>query len=377
MTSSGTSRQHRPQAWACVLLLALGLACSRERPPPLTHEAYVWQRDWSPELSSALEKELPPELGALRVLARERSGPTRTPVDVAVDVDALARSGREVVAVMRVDGTAPLDGISLEEVAVHARAWKARGVRVRGVEVDHDCATPALTAYADWLERERTHLRDGALRLSITALPTWASSPDVKRLAAIPDDVVVQVHAVRAPSLFHPEEARRFVESWSSATGRPFRVALPTYRARLRDGTRLSAEPRDVSGFLATLRERPVPGVTGVLWFRLGHRGDVDAWSLPTLAAVVRGEPLAPRLTPRLVDAGGGTRDIVIENTGRVDADAPARLTLSGNLEVLDGVGGYAPHGASLVARTPPRLRAGERRVVGFVRGTEVTLAVP
>ncbi|HLL45983.1 MAG TPA: hypothetical protein VK399_04720, partial [Longimicrobiaceae bacterium] len=72
-----------------------------------------------------------------------------------------------------------------------------------------------------------------------------------------------------------------------------------------------------------------------------------------------------------------GTLDIVIENTGRVDAPAPARLNLSGNLEVLDGVGGYVPRGTSLVARTPPRLRAGERRVIGFVRGSEVAIAAP
>ena len=374
MTSPAHPRQRHTQAWACVLLLALSLGCSRGTPAPLTHEAYVWQRDWSPALSEALTH-APPEFGALRVLARERSGDRRTPVDVAVDVEALARSGREVVAVLRVDGTAPLDGISLQEVAAHARAWKARGVRVRGIEVDHDCATSALAGYADWLARERALVKD--LTLSITALPTWASSPDVERLASIPDDVVLQVHAVRAPTLFTPEEARDFVEAWARATDRAFRIALPTYRVRLRDGTRLSAEPRDVSRFLALLRERPVRGVTGVIWFRLGHRGDPDAWSPPTLEAVVRGEPLTPSLTPRLVDAGGGTRDIVIENTGRVDADAPSRLTLSGNLEVLDGVGGYAPHGASLVAHRPPHLRAGERRVVGFVRGTEVSLAVP
>ncbi|MFP2909066.1 DUF3142 domain-containing protein [Pyxidicoccus sp. 3LFB2] len=203
MTSSGPPRLRRPQAWVWGVLLVLGLACSRERPLPLTHEAYVWQRDWSPELSRALG-EVPAELGALRVLARERSGPSRTPVDVAVDVGALARSGREVVAVMRVDGTAPLDGISLQEVALHARAWKARGVRVRGIEVDHDCATAALAGYADWLKRERASIED--LQLSITALPTWASSPDMERLTSIPDDVVLQVHAVRAPTLFTPEE---------------------------------------------------------------------------------------------------------------------------------------------------------------------------
>jgi hypothetical protein len=373
--STVSSIQRRVGVCWGVLLLVWGVACTRQEPRPLVHEAYVWQRDWSPELSQALTQ-APRELGAFRVLARERSGPERSPVDVAVDVEALARGGREVVAVMRVEGTAPLEGVSLREVAVHARAWRARGVRVRGIELDHDCATAALAGYADWLERERAALGDD-LALSITALPTWSASPTLPRLASLPDSLVLQVHAVRAPTLFMAEEARGFVEAWARVTDRPFQVALPTYRVRLRDGTPLSAEPREVALFLAGLRERPVAGVAGIVWFRLGHRGDADAWSLPTLAAVVRGEALAPQFLPRLVDAGGGTLDIVIENTGRVDAEAPMRLTLSGNLEVLDGVAGYTARGTSLVARTPPRLRVGERRVIGFVRGSEVVLAAP
>ncbi|MDY7229596.1 DUF3142 domain-containing protein [Hyalangium rubrum] len=316
------------------------------------------------------------ELGALRVLARELTGPARTPVEVRVDTEALARSGREVVAVMRVDGTAPLEELSLLETAAMARAWRAQGVRVRGVEVDHDCATASLEAYAHWLEREKRALGDD-LTLSMTALPTWASSPAVTRLASVPTELVLQVHAVRAPSLFSPDEARGFIETWARATGRPFRVALPTYRVRLRTGQQLAAQPRHVAELLAGLRERPVPEVVGIVWFRLGHRGDPESWSLPTLAAVVRGEPLVPGLVPRLVEAGNGTLDIVLENPGPVDADAPAHLTLSGRLEVLDGVGGYAAQGDSLVARTPPHLRVGERRVIGFVRGTEVTLAGP
>ena len=270
-------------------LLVLGLACARPAPRPLPHEAYVWQREWSPELSQAVA-EAPPELGALRVLARERSGEARTPVDIAVDVEALARSGREVVAVLRVEGTALLDGMSLQEVVTHARAWRMRGVRVRGVEVDHDCATAALGAYADWLARERAGLGD--LALSITALPTWSGSPALARLTALTDDVVLQVHAVRAPTLFTAGQARGFVETWARASSHPFHVALPTYRVRLRDGTRLTAEPAEVARFLAGLGERPVPGVAGVLWFRLGHRGDADAWSPSTLAAVLRGERL-------------------------------------------------------------------------------------
>ncbi|QSQ13779.1 DUF3142 domain-containing protein [Myxococcus landrumensis] len=354
--------------------LCLVLACTRPPAPPPEHDVYVWQRDWSAELEQSLT-ELPAELGTLRVLARERSGPTRAPMTVAVDVEALAKTRREVVAVMRVEGTTPLDDVSLQEIASIARDWKARGVRVRGVEVDHDCATASLPAYAEWLTRERRELGD--LSLSITALPTWATSPKLEALTAVPDDVIVQVHAIRAPTLFTPEQARGFIESWAKATPHPFRVALPTYRVRLREGGLLDSEPREVARFLAQLHERPVRGVKGLVWFRLGHRGDVDSWSLPTLTTVLKREPLTPKLEPRLVDVGGGTLDIVIENTGRVDGEAPARLTLSGRLEILDGVGGYAPRGTSLVARTPPRLRAGERRVVGFVRGTEVTLVAP
>jgi hypothetical protein len=360
-----------------VVWLVLCLACSREGTPPpsaLSHEAYVWQRAWSPELVQSLTQ-APVELGALRVLARELSGPARTPVEVRVDIEALARSGREVVAVMRVDGTAPLEGLSLQETAALARAWRAQGVRVRGVEVDHDCPTAALEAYAHWLERERSTLGD--LELSITALPAWSSSPALARLVSLPGEVVLQVHAVRAPSLFSPEEARGFIESWARATRRPFRVALPTYRVRLRSGELLAAQPQEVAELLAGLRERPVPEVSGVVWFRFGHRGDPESWSLPTLAAVVRGEPVTPRLVPRLVDAGSGTLDIVLENPGPVDADGPTHLTFAGQLEVLDGVGKYVAQGDSLVSGTPPHVRVGERRVIGFVRGTQVTLAIP
>ncbi|WP_434391551.1 DUF3142 domain-containing protein [Melittangium boletus] len=363
-----------PPVPAALLLLTCTLACSRPEPRPLGHDAYVWQRDWSPALVEAVTQ-APAELGVLRVLARERSGVERAPVDIAVDPEALARSGREVVAVMRVEGTAPLEGVSLQEIATHARAWRARGVRVRGVELDHDCATASLAAYADWLARERKTLGD--LTLSITALPTWSESPRLEALTAQVDTLVLQVHAVRAPTLFSAVEARRYLEAWTRASSRPFHVALPTYRVRLRDGTPLAAEPTEVARFLEELRARPVPQVSGLVWFRLGHRGDADAWSLPTLTAVLRGESLTPHLRPRLVDAGGGTLDIVLENTGRVDAEAPARLTLSGRLEVLDGVAGYAARGTSLVARTPPRLRVGERRVIGFVRGSEVALAAP
>src|SRR6218665_714960 len=104
-----------------VLLLVLGLACSRTDPRPLPHEAYVWQRGWSPELDRSLT-DAPPELGTPRLLSRERSGVEPSPRAIAVNGGAVVRNGRQIVAVMRVEDTAPLDGISLQEATTHARS---------------------------------------------------------------------------------------------------------------------------------------------------------------------------------------------------------------------------------------------------------------
>lgn len=128
------------------------------------------------------------------------------------------------------------------------------------------------------------------------------------------------------------------------------------------------------AAFLRDLERRPVPGLRGVAWFRLGCADDADAWSAPTLAAVMAGAPLEPQLAARLVPGPSGALDVVVENRGVVDATAPGRLRLRGELDALDGVAGYAPDGPSLHARAPPHLRAGARLTIGWVRGREVTL---
>jgi len=51
-------------------------------------------------------------------------------------------------------------------------------VPVAGVEIDHDCATARLSAYARFLSILRARL-DRTVPLSITALPAWLSAPEV------------------------------------------------------------------------------------------------------------------------------------------------------------------------------------------------------
>jgi hypothetical protein len=45
-------------------------------------------------------------------------------------------------------------------MAALAASWRRQGVRVTGIEIDHDCATAGLPAYLDWLEQARAGLRE-------------------------------------------------------------------------------------------------------------------------------------------------------------------------------------------------------------------------
>lgn len=337
-------------------------------PANLTHEAYVWQRAWTGAVREAVAA-APPELTGLRVLALEIEGGRQVWPDVVTDV--LVKAGRPVTAVVRIDGSRPIADLSLEPLLGRLDEWRRAGVAVAGVEIDHDCATAALPEYAAWLRRARV---PAPLRWSITALPTWAESPELARVAGAVDELVVQVHAVRAPTLFDPRQARRWVDDFAEATaGRPFRVAVPTYRVVI-DGVPLAADPVEVAGFVRALERVPVPGLRGVVWFRLPIDADLTTWRTPTLRAAIGRRPLAPDVRVSLVERGRDVFDVVLANAGTLDARYPA-LRISGDLTAADLVAGYrrAPEPARW---TPPdrTLAAGTRVVIGWTTGKDLTV---
>jgi hypothetical protein len=201
-------------------------------PVALSHEAYVWQRAWTGAVRAAVAG-AQPELSGLRVLVLEVSpdGTTRSP---AVDTESLVRAGRPITAVVRIDGSRVPAETSLAPALARVDRWRAAGVSVAGLEIDHDCATAALRDYAAWLA---AHRPVAALRYSITALPTWVSAPEeLRAVAAVVDELVVQVHAVRAPAIFEAAAARQWIERFAdvvAARSSVLRVALPTYAVAL------------------------------------------------------------------------------------------------------------------------------------------------
>jgi hypothetical protein len=362
-----------------IRLLAIGVimvacvGCGRRAPALVTlaHDAYVWQRAWTGAVADSVAA-APAEVGALRVLAVEIAANGGDAAWLAVDAAALARAGRPVIAVARIDGARPIAHLDLAPLLARLDRWRAAGVEVVGVEIDHDCATAALDDYAVWLARARP---PAPLRWSITALPTWAGARALARVAAAVDELVVQVHAVQRPRLFDPGDARAWIARFARAVrDRPLRVALPTYTVKV-GGEVLVASPAEVAAVLRGLERDPVPGVVGIVWFRLPVDGDRAAWPAATLRAVITGAPLAPRVGVTLDPRGGDRYDIVLANRGTVDAPYPP-VRLAGAI-AADLTRGYAAAPAGSWTAPARTLRAGERVVVGWATGRGVIVDVP
>lgn len=376
-------------------MLALAvLPAGQRQPAPLTQEAYIWQRQWDDPLRAAVidSRGL---FSGLRVLALQfdRSSGWVVP---RVDLAALAGDARPVVVVLRIDGAALL----VEARAAGRRllgtvaAWRAAGVKVVGVEIDHDTATARLADYAAWLRALRPAL-PGDIRLSITALPTWRKAEALTQVLAAVDTSVLQVHAVQSPtqSLFDPDIARVWIADWARVSARrPFLVALPAYGLRLRldargglDGVageqplgagkhdrEIRVDPRAVAKLLVALDATPPPTLAGIVWFRLPRRTDRRAWSLATLAAVIEHRPLIGELHAEIRAQPGGAVDLGLHNVGSVDVELPWQIRVPDSCRIGDGVNGYRytrqTTGISLELEQPRPLRAGDRLVIGWLR---------
>lgn len=377
-----------------VLALILILSACKTPDSPLSHEVYVWQRQWMSQHAAALA-ESHDSFVALRILAAQihpQEGEVRARVDTAL----LAADTRPVVLVLRVDGE--MSALNAQQIGALltsvSDAWRSAGVNLRGIEIDFDCARSRLDAYAKLLAGLRAQF-DSGLRLSITALPAWIGSPALIDVLAQVDEAVLQVHSVSAPDqgLFDAQRARGWIVDFAKVSPRPFVLALPAYSTALignGDGrllvesevsvplagarSELSVDPQLMRDFLDRLeRDRP-SRLSGIVWFRLPLPGDRRAWSLPMLEAVVQGHELQARIDVQWRESGAAF-DLVLRNDGTLDSEVPATVSVKAeHCTAADGVGGYQliSRGDRYLfqRREAARLAAGAERVIGWLRCT-------
>jgi hypothetical protein len=283
----------------------------------------------------------------------------------------------------------------LERIVALATVSASPG-RVSGIEIDYDCPTSKLVAYAGFLETLRARL-PAMLRLSITALPTWMNSSALSRLAPPLDELVLQVHAVDDPhlGLFDALQAERWVYTFARRIPRPIRVALPAYDVHVtwrRDGRLASVEgerplftgtapgetlrtsPQAVLSFLHTLQYNVPDSLAGIVWFRLPTETDRHAWSPDTWRAVVTDHFQPVPLTATLVPANRpGLWTVMLVNDDTVDTATPRRVNLDPSCTLADGANGFHRiDGTPLsLGGTGGRLRPHENRIIGWARCTE------
>ncbi|MGE8065721.1 DUF3142 domain-containing protein [Pseudomonas sp. NPDC089569] len=377
-------------------VLALLNGCEQRDAPPLDQQLYVWQRQWTSAHDAAL-RDSREDFSTLRVLALQafpQAGWSRARIDPLL----LKRDGRPLIAVIRLDGQ--LKSLNRDEVTTQVQQviddWQTQGLKLAGVEIDHDAGSAQLIAYRALLAHLRAVLPT-SLPLSITALPAWLDSRELPALLSTVDSSVLQVHAVSDPrrGLFDPDQARRWAKAWSRVTVKPFYLALPAYGVALlpsdgaapivesevkleRDGKRqeLLADPRQLSRLGAQLRADPPAHLAGLIWFRLPLANDRRAWSLTTLRAVARGDALGSRLELTL-SSHQGLYDIGIVNQGNLDSPWPERLTLAAqDCEGADALAGYAlqpgPNLLEFTRLQEGRIAAGQQRAIGWARCMKV-----
>ncbi len=292
-------------------------------------DAYLWQRAASPSVLRAVARFGAVSRGRLHVVAVDGDFQQRDGSLVRV----LAERRTPVVLTMRLQAL-PDDTTRLTDTL---RWWQQRGVQVVAVEIDHDCATAGLSAYARWLSSfgtaVRTTLSTGEtvstgetaetteVGVEITALPTWLSDPAHRAVFAAADDVTLQVHAIAAPALLDVGAARDAIAV--AMQERPdLRVALPSYAVTLKTGQPLYARPNDVAAV------RLAAGA--VSWFRLPTDDDDTAWDWATLLAVDSAPGIiadVDRVTVSTVedgDDGDGTVRVVVDNGLALAAPLPA-----------------------------------------------------
>lgn len=381
-------RAYRP----LISLLLISLLGCAEEPAPLDQQLYVWQRQWRPAHAEALAQSRA-DFSTLRVLALQAQ-PQAGWGRARIDAELLRRDARPLIAVVRLDGQLPqLDPAEIgQQLTALVRDWQAAGLRLTGLEIDHDCATSRLPAYTELLREVRRQL-PAELRLSITALPTWLASPALEELLASVDSSVLQVHAVSDPQqgLFDPEQALDWAQHYGELSRKPFHLALPAYgvaltasgqvesEVALRQGgprRELRAEPQQVATLLEELQDAAPARLAGIIWFRLPLAGDRRAWPMNTLLAVARGQALTPALGLQRQPRDGFSQ-LQLFNEGTLASPLPRRIELPAQAcEAADAVGDYRLERQAdrllFIRRHEGRLDAGERRALGWARCAQI-----
>ncbi len=375
---------------------------------PLKQRGYIWQRDWTPAVIDTVT-EAERRMDGVVLLGAEINFAGKKPemVKASIDWQAVKRQTKHCSIALRVspfagpfradDAPAHLIVDLAKELLGEARD---HDVKLEEFQFDFDCARKNLGAYRTWLRMLRGAVHP--TRFVITTLPAWLDDSQFRSLAGEADGYVLQVHSVplanaSGAALCDVRSARQWIDK-AVKFGRPFSVALPTYRCSAGygpDGKLLSvamdsvqpswppgtrvlefaANADDLSELIDSWQKARPRQLREVIWYRLPIATDMRNWRWITLSAVMAGRHPEHRLN--IIQEGANPIDLSIFNAGEADEQLIGNVIASWNdagLTAADALSGWNVRPENdhatfgVVASRGFRLAPGANRKIGWLR---------
>jgi hypothetical protein len=167
-----------------------------------------------------------------------RIRPVSGPLPQGIDLHLVYNATRSLLAQLeQIDENVLAETIAAAYLTDTERASQ-QNARVIGLQIDIDVPTRLLGRYGKALSALRKRLKS-AVQLSITGLPTWMSSPDLRAALAQVDFWTPQLYGAEIPQhsdqvipISSPETVALFV-SRASALNKPFYAGLAAYSCAL------------------------------------------------------------------------------------------------------------------------------------------------
>ncbi len=342
----------------------------------LSQRGYLWQRDWTPAVAAAVTA-ADRQMDGVVVLGAEIQWNAGRPSPIRANLSwqTLKSLKKSVSLALRID---PYSGPFVEHELAAAtivseanrliQEAKAHQLDLDELQLDFDCPQKKLAGYGVWVLAVRTAI--WPIKLVLTTLPVWLDEPDFADLIRLSDGYVLQVHSIPTGHqighevICDPALARSWVTK-ASHLGRPFDVALPTYRCTagydlsgnllgvamdsvaplFPPGTRLLEFDSDAEALAKLVngwRAAPPEHLKGLIWYRLPVSTDRQNWRWATVTAVMEGRAPVRRLEASR--EGDNPVDLSLSNNGEADEPVSCTVTVAwkdGTLMASDALPGW------------------------------------
>jgi hypothetical protein len=133
------------------------------------------------------------------------------------------------------------------------------------------------------------------------------------------------------------------------------------------DAREIASDALALQRFLQKIARTQWRHLQRIVWFRLTLPSDQRALAPRTLQALVQQERLAAAFRAEQRPNAVGGFDVLLQNTGNLDAPIPARVRVQQACSG-EGMAGYAFSEGMLLQQKQHVLKAGQKRVIAWVR---------